>query len=253
MAAQASAAAASAASAAATGFAPDADTESVAARCASILGGVGADDVSTVVESLELAADELSGPHADVLRKNGLQGAVLGAVEKLLGGEGGGGGGGGGDMLPRATVVACLGALIAVVPLAEDGSPDPEARAAAAMAARALRRFDAKGGNAADMVAICAAASALVGRGGRAEIAEPCVIRLVAQGLLDFSSQESAATDLELMTMVQALADVGPAALAGSAEESAVGLAAGRALMPRSWWCCFRFWLFSAGSGTALR
>ena len=233
--------AAASAGVAAAGFAPDTGAESVAARCASILGGVGADDVSTVVESLELAADELSGPHAEVLRENGLQGAVLGAVEKVLGG--GGGGSGGGGMLPRATVVACLGALVAVVPLAADSSPDPAARAAAALAARALRRFDAKGAIAADMVAICAAASALVGRGGRAEIAEPCVIRLVAQGVLDFSSQESAATDLELMTMVQALADVGPAALAGSAEEGAVGLAAGRALMPRSWW-----WRFGEGS-----
>ena len=119
----AQAGAASAASAAATGFAPDADAESVAARCASILGGVGADNVSTVVESLELAADELSGPHADMLLKNGLQGAVIGAVEKVLGG-----GGGGGGMLPRATVVACLGALVSVVPLAADGSPDPETR-----------------------------------------------------------------------------------------------------------------------------
>ena len=138
---------------AAAGFASDTGAESVAARCASILGGVGADDVSTVVESLELAADELSGPHADVLRKNGAQGAVLGAIATVLGGVGGGGG----DMLPRATVVACLGALVAVVPLAADSSPDPAARAAAALAARALRRFDAKGAIAADMVAICAA------------------------------------------------------------------------------------------------
>ena len=110
MAAQAGATA-SAAAVTAAGFGSDASAESVADRCASILGGVGADDVSTVVESLELAADELSGPHADVLLKSGLQGAVLGAVEKVLGGEGGGGGGGGGGMLPRATVVACLGAL----------------------------------------------------------------------------------------------------------------------------------------------
>ena len=117
-------AAAASAGVAADGFASDTGAESVAARCASILGGVGADDVSTVVESLELAADELSGPHADVLRKNGAQGAVLGAVEKVLGG----GGGGGGGMLPRATVVACLGALVSVVPLAADGSPDPETR-----------------------------------------------------------------------------------------------------------------------------
>ena len=97
-------AAAASAGVAAAGFASDTGAESVAAHCASILGGIGADDVSTVVESLELAADELSGPHADVLRKNGLQGAVLSAVEKVLGG--GGGGSGGGGMLPRATVVA---------------------------------------------------------------------------------------------------------------------------------------------------
>ena len=115
--------AAASAGVAAAGFAPDTGAESVAARCASILGGVGADNVSTVVESLELAADELSGPHADMLLKNGLQGAVIGAVEKVLGG-----GGGGGGMLPRATVVACLGALVSVVPLAADGSPDPETR-----------------------------------------------------------------------------------------------------------------------------